>query len=322
VRAVDGWSHRTRWYHRRAPTVRSRIRSNTLDDPTSTPPPPPPPSSGSGTPTGRPRSKPPGLRDQIAATRDAALTLVMAHVELAKAEAGAIAGQVGRLAALGALALVLVIFAVFLLVIGVSLAIGEWVLGSMGWGVIDGVLLFLSVAMASVLLGVGISGRRIVRSLAAAVVIGIVVGVVLGLDLLNQLYTAIGDSTALAVEPGVRPLVVGVLLGGLVGLIAGVITAVRMSASGGGRFVAWAGLTVFGVALGAFTAITFSPQVGAGIGITVGYLAWMLLMALDVQRTGIDVEALKNRFTPTQTIETSKETLEWLQKRMPPGIGS
>ena len=45
-------------------------------------------------------------------------------------------------------------------------------------------------------------------------------------------------------------------------------------------------------------------------------------MAVDVPRTGIDVEALKNRFIPNQTIDTSKETLEWLQKRMPPGIGS
>ena len=45
-------------------------------------------------------------------------------------------------------------------------------------------------------------------------------------------------------------------------------------------------------------------------------------MVIDVARTGIDVEALKQRFTPTQTIETSKETLEWLQTRMPPGNGS
>ena len=37
---------------------------------------------------------------------------------------------------------------------------------------------------------------------------------------------------------------------------------------------------------------------------------------------GVDTEGLKERFYPTQTIETSKETLEWLQKRMPPGIGS
>ena len=45
-------------------------------------------------------------------------------------------------------------------------------------------------------------------------------------------------------------------------------------------------------------------------------------MAIDVSRTGIDVEALKPPLHPVQTIDTSKETLEWLQKRMPPGIGS
>ena len=45
-------------------------------------------------------------------------------------------------------------------------------------------------------------------------------------------------------------------------------------------------------------------------------------MGVDVARTGIDIEALKARFYPNQTIDTSKETLEWLQKRMPPGIGS
>jgi hypothetical protein len=45
-------------------------------------------------------------------------------------------------------------------------------------------------------------------------------------------------------------------------------------------------------------------------------------MGTDVARTGIDVEALKNRFYPVQSIDTGKETLEWLQKRMPPGIGS
>ena len=86
------------------------------------------------------------------------MALVVAHIDLAKAEAGAIAGQVGRVIALGALAFILVVFAVFLLVIGVSLGLGEWVFGSMGWGVIHGVLFFLSVAMAAVLLAIGIAG--------------------------------------------------------------------------------------------------------------------------------------------------------------------
>ena len=103
------------------------------------------------------------------------------------------------------------------------------------------------------------------------------------------------------------------ILGGL-GLLLGVIAAVR----GGGAGVAVAGLVV-GVVIGAISASTPGVQVGAGIGIAVGYLTWIGLMALDVSRSGIDVEALKAKFIPSQTIETSKETLEWLQSKMPPG---
>jgi len=250
------------------------------------------------------------------------MALVVAHIDLAKAEATAIAGEVGRVAAAGLAAFMLVVFAIFLAVIGVSLLIGETILGSIGWGVLHGVELFLALAVAAILIALGVSPRRIIGALVVGIIVGIVVGVVLGLNLLNQAYTTIGEQLGVAVETGIRPLVVGMILVGALGLIAGIVTAVRMNASAGGRFVAIAGMTVAGVALGAFTAITFKPEVGAGIGIAVGYLAWIALMAVDVSRTGIDVEALKNRFTPNQSIETGKETLEWLQKRMPPGIGS
>ena len=53
------------------------------------------------------------------------MALALAHIDLAKAEASSIAGQVGRAAALGALAFLFVIFAVFLFVIGISLGIGK-----------------------------------------------------------------------------------------------------------------------------------------------------------------------------------------------------
>ena len=96
----------------------------------------------------------------------------------------------------------LVVFAVFLAVIGVSLLIGETILGSIGWGVLHGVELFISLAIAAVLLALGVSPRRIVGALAVGIVVGVVVGVVLGLNLLNQAYTAIGDQTGLAVADG------------------------------------------------------------------------------------------------------------------------
>jgi hypothetical protein len=97
--------------------------------------------------------------------------------------------------------------------------------------------------------------------------------------------------------------------------------AVRID-SAGGRLAAIVGLAVGGAAVGAFSAITFGPQVGAAVGITIGYVTWLTMMGVDLARGGIDIDGLKDRFYPTQTIETSKETLEWLQKRMPPGIGS
>src|SRR6187397_1750269 len=135
-----------------------RTRSTPMDDPNATPEPTPPPTAP---PPRGPRTKPPGLTEQLKATRDAAMALVMAHVDLAKAEAGQIAGEVGRVAAVGALAIALVIFAVFLVVIGTSLWLGEWLLGSMGWGVLHGFLLFVSVALAAVLIALGVSGRRV-----------------------------------------------------------------------------------------------------------------------------------------------------------------
>src|SRR5262249_54312047 len=164
----------------------------------------------------------------------------------------------------------LVIFAVFLLVIGLSLGFGEWILGSMGWGVIHGVLLFVSVALAAVLYALGISGRRIFGALIVAVVIGGILGLILGFNLPHRLDAPIGDALNVAVDPGYRPLVVGVLLWMLIGLIVGIGVAFRMSAAAGGRFATIAGLVVAGAAFGAFTSITFVPQVAAGIGITVG----------------------------------------------------
>jgi hypothetical protein len=283
---------------------------------------PPPPSSAPAPGRRGPRQAPPGLREQLGATFDAVKALVAAHIELARTEASAIAHEVGRVAALGAAAFGLVVIALFLLVIGGALWLGEWLLGSMGWGVLHGFLACLSVALALVLMAIGVSTRRIGRALLLAVVAGVVIGVVLGLDLANGLYTQIGESATLALDPGYRPLVVGMLVGGLIGLVVGIVVAVRMTGGAGGRIAAVIGFAIVGLAAGAFTAITFGPQVGAAIGITAGYLIWMGLMGTDVAMTGIDIDALKQRFYPAQTIETSKETLEWLQKRMPPGIGS
>ena len=79
--------------------------------------------------------RPPGLRAQIVAVRDAAVRMALAHVELAKAEATEIGYQIARVAGLIGLAVVLVLFAVNLIIVGTSLFLSEWLLGSIGWGI-------------------------------------------------------------------------------------------------------------------------------------------------------------------------------------------
>ena len=284
-----------------------------MDDPKTTPPSPRP---------GGARKPPPNLRAQIGATRAALQGLALAHIDLAKAELSAVLGEIARAAMLAAIAIVVIVLAALLAIIGTSLFLGEWLFGSMGWGVLHGVLAFIGIAVAAALLALGVQIGRVGRGLLLAIVVGLLAGVILGLDLPNRLYAALGESVGMAVDPAFRPLVVGVILGGLVGFVVGLGAAVSMSSYGVGRFVALAGTIVAGTLVGAFSAITYRPQVGAALAITVAWLTWIAVMSVNVARAGIDVDALKARFYPTQTIETSKETVEWLKKRMPPGIGS
>jgi hypothetical protein len=249
------------------------------------------------------------------------MRLATAHVDLAKAEFSAISGEIARVAALAGITLAVVLLAGILLVVGTALFTAEWLLGSMGWGILHGVLLFGAIATAAALSAVGMSGSRIGGAFAVALLIGVLASIALALNLPNQVYTIIGDAGLPGVEPGVRPLVVGALIGTGLGLLFGVALAFRLKTAGS-RFGALIGLALVGAGVGAFTAITFGPQVGIGIGAALGWASWIVLMAADMARTGVDVEALKARFYPTRTIETSKETLEWLQSKMPPGIGS
>jgi hypothetical protein len=244
--------------------------------------------------------------------------LLEAHIELAKAEASAIGAQIARAAALVGIAIAVVIVAVLLLFIGTALFTSEWLLGSMGWGVLHGVLMLAGIATAAVLAVVGMSGRRIFGAFAFALLVGVLASIAFALDVPNQVYALIGDALLGSVEPGVRPLVVGTLIWAIVGLLIGIGMAIRLKTAGQ-RVGALIGLTLVGAAIGAFTAITFGPQVGVGVGSAIGWATWIVLMVVDIARTGVDVEALKARFTPTMTIETSKETLAWLQSKMPPG---
>jgi hypothetical protein len=258
----------------------------------------------------------PGLREQLGATRDAARGLLSAHIDLAKAELGDIAGEAKRAAILGGVAFAAVLLAGLLLPLGLTLFLGEWLFGSIGWGVLHGPLLLVDLAVAAGLLIV-VSTGGVVVDFGLAVVLGVVSGVVLGANLTNRGWTLLGDQVAGNVNAEVRPLVVAV--GSLAAIFAVLLFIARirsgLGAAIGGAIVG----AVVGVLLGALTAIALGPQVGAAVGVTVALITWPILMGLRISRQGVNGDELKARFWPDVTIETTKETVEWVRQRMPLG---
>ncbi len=260
----------------------------------------------------------PGLRHQLGATRAAAVGLVRAHIDLAQAEFSEILDEVKRVSIAIGIAIALVLFATVLIPIGTALFVGEWLFGSIGWGVLLGTETAFAVAAVVAAGVVGLPRARIVTAFIVALVVGLVVGLVFGLDMTNQGWSRLGESAVPNVDPSVRPLALAAgslaAILGLLGLILGAI--------GGGFRGAVGGLIIgvfAGFILGAFTAVRWGVNAGAGAGVAIGLIVWPGLVGAALARDGIDVDALKSRFWPSQTIDTTRETIEWVREQTPLG---
>ncbi|HUG28891.1 MAG TPA: phage holin family protein [Candidatus Limnocylindria bacterium] len=262
-----------------------------------------------------PSGEPPGLRDQLGATFAAGKRLLTAHIDLAKAEMADIAGAVGRMVGLFAGAFVLVLFAVTLLAIGGLLFLGEWLFGSIGWGVLLGTVLLIDLALMAMLLALDVKGGRIGVSFLLAVVVGVFVGVIMALDLTHRGWTSLGDQVAAQFDPNTRAVLLAAGASALVLGLLGFATGVRHGLGHAlGRLLVWA---VIGVLVGLLTVISIPPTVGAALGVLVALVVWPILAGLDLARSGVDGETLKKKFTPEATISLTKETIEWVRARTP-----
>ena len=172
---------------------------------------------------GAPPPPPPGLRRQLGATRDALIGLVRAHIDLAKAEASEIGGEIGAVAIAVGIAIAALILVAFLVPIGTTLFLGEWLFGSMGWGVLLGTEALVLLGTAAVLGSLG--AGRVARAIALAFIAGLVVAILFGTNAPNRLYVAIAEQFGPGIDPGVIALVagtgIGLVVGGLLGLLAG-----------------------------------------------------------------------------------------------------
>ncbi|HTC86064.1 MAG TPA: hypothetical protein VK656_05140 [Candidatus Acidoferrum sp.] len=262
---------------------------------------------------------PPGLREQLRATRDAAAGMARAHIDLAKAEISEIMEEVQRVAILVGIAIGGLIFLGFLIPIGLVLFAGEWLFGSIGWGVLLVTELIVAVAVTAVVAALRVPPAIVNRAIGVSVLIGGILAIVLGLAFTNSIWRQIGDSAFGGIEYGVRPLVVGQAVGLVIGGVIGLAVAAR---AGRGARVAVGGLfagAFVGDLIGALSAIRFGRGPGVALGIAVGLILWTALVARALYKHGIDTDSLKARFWPSQTIETTKETIEWVRERTPLG---
>ncbi len=255
-----------------------------------------------------PQSTPAGLGEQFGRTRSALAGLISAHVNLGKAEFAEIGGQIKRAAALGGIALVLLFLAAMLATIGTALFIGEALFHSIGWGVLLGSELLIGVAALLVLAAVDLGWGRALAAFLVALGVGLAVTGLFAAD-----WAAISRD-----NPGLpATLVLAILAGAVVfGLLGSVL------GSSFGRGAASAGL-VAGVVIGGLLGLLASAHLGLRVSVAVGsavvLLVWPLCAAVLVFRHGIDLDKLKNRFVPVQTIATTKETIEWVREQMPLG---
>jgi hypothetical protein len=335
-----------------------------------------------------PRADPPRFRAQIGATGDSAARLVAAHVELAKAELGEVLEEVKRVSVLGGIAIGAAIAVGLLVTVGTPLFLGEWIFGSMGWGLLHGLLVLAAVAVAAITMALDGGPAAVRRGFAIGLIAGVLVGLVLGAGLTNSAWALVGDSLLPLSDPGPRPLaaalvVLPVAAAVLIGLISLVQALRRRAAEAGLRaptagervpvalptaiYVGWlsafiysygtrlvwpepeiigvgvggfvaslvilvllsgwrpghaltTGLaigTVLGTFLAVLTALALGPRVSAAVGLAVGLAVFIAVVGADVARRGVDGEELMKRFIPQKTIDMTKETIEWAQKRMP-----
>jgi uncharacterized membrane protein YqjE len=317
-------------------------------------------SSDSSSATGSAGSEAPGLGEQLRRTRTALMTMIRAHIKLAKAEFAEIGGELKRAAALAGVALYVFLAASFMLILGSLLFLGEWLFGSIGWGVLQGSELLTGITVLCVLAIIGLGWARSFGSLAIALVIGLIVGGFLCINwswatahflgepalwfqlvLVVVVFGGVGAAFGSLTDRGsaVTMFVVMACLGVILRLALGTFAAasVTLAILAGMVVIGALGAAlapgvgrepkIYGLVIGAYFGIIVGLVGGGGpdghvivaMGVVTTLAFWPIVASFFVFRHGIDTAKLRERFVPDLTIETTKETIEWVRQQMPLG---
>jgi hypothetical protein len=287
--------------------------------------PPSPTDPSSPAPAKRP---PRGLREQFGRTRNALLGLIAAHIDLLSAELSEIVGQVKRVVALAGIAAGFGLFAGLLIFLGTILWFGEWIFGSIGWGVLHGGTGLIAMAVLAGLAIIPNSAPRIGLAVFVALVVAIFTGVVFWLQLTNQFWGWVGTTffstiswQGNPISPADRPIVVGAICMGAIFALIGLAYGLYMG-RGFGRIGLGIALAIVGAFLGALLGAFLGVPMSWGISIAVAIVVFNVVapvVAAILIIPEADFDQLRDQFVPSQTIATTKETIEWVRAQMPLG---
>jgi hypothetical protein len=253
----------------------------------------------------------PGLGAQFGRTRAAFVGLFQSHVNLFKAELSEIVSQLKIISAQAGCALALLLMTGTLLYVGGFLFAGEWLFGSIGWGLAHGVL--FGVAMA-VILGLAIMGAT--RGLAFVSLL-IAVLATIGIALLcgsNVAYDAASSAAAQLAFPLNSTVAVALVAGAIVGAVLFALMLARLAGRGGfigGLFIG----AIVGMVVGWLIAAspwTWPPAVG--FAITLGLIIWPIVDAV-LALPGLDPGERFAKLYPRESIEAAQETRAWLEEQ-------
>jgi len=242
-----------------------------------------------------------------------------AHIELLKAELAVAGRELGIIIGLAVGALFVAFLVAILLYVGTFLFMGEWLFGSMGWGIIHGTLLgFALIGFVAVNLAGGS-----VRAYGWGALVGVIVAVLLSIGLSFNVANDAAEWGAAQIEDQLRldehwaPTLVGLVVGGVITAVVALIGGWRSQWRFGSPLV----MLVVGVVLGGFVGALFAstrwdnPDGVVGLAIMIGLLTWIIVGAGLAYLRGFDPEARYARLVPRESIVAFERTRDFLEEQ-------
>jgi len=240
--------------------------------------------------------------------------LVTAHVDLLKAELAVTGHDLAVILGMVVAALCFVVVTLLLIAIGTFLFLGEWLFGSMAWGILHGTMFLV---LLCVPIGVNLAGgsaSATVRGVMTGLAVTLLLWIVFASNVLRDAAVRAGDSleASIGLEPALLPT--------LVGLVAGAVVLGLMLAIVGSRRAMGVRLGISGLALGAIVgallgSVTFDTKGALAVSLTIGLLTSIVVILLVAVRQGFDPERRYERLVPRESIAMAEESKKFLMRQ-------